>query len=126
VSAADLSDLPEFAPVPRSALGPAVNEQGYFVDRVERNMYWVTDGTYQCAFLTTSDGVVLLDAPATIGNNTRRCPRYGVPRRPSSRVLRELRISWMPEQPGRSHNQFGSNVVPDAVALSLQIGDCHR
>src|SRR5207237_3907809 len=32
----------------------------------------VTDGTYQSAFLTTSDGVVLLDAPPTIGHNIRR------------------------------------------------------
>ena len=72
MSTTNLSDLPEFAPIPRSALGPAVNEQGYYVDRVERNLYWVTDGTYQSAFLTTSDGVVLLDAPPTIGNNLRR------------------------------------------------------
>jgi hypothetical protein len=59
--------LPDYAPVPRSALGPALNEQGYYVGRVERNLYWVTDGTYQSAFLTTSDGVVLLDAPPSIG-----------------------------------------------------------
>ena len=72
MSTTNLSDLPAFAPVPRSALGPAVNEQGYYVGRVERNLYWVTDGTYQSAFLTTSDGVVLLDAPPTIGNNIGR------------------------------------------------------
>ena len=64
--------LPDYAPVPRSALGPALNEQGYYVGRVERNLYWVTDGTYQSAFLTTSDGVVLLDAPPTIGHNIQR------------------------------------------------------
>ena len=64
--------LPDYAPVPQSALGPALNEQGYYVGRVERNLYWVTDGTYQSAFLTTSDGVVLLDAPPTIGNNIHR------------------------------------------------------
>src|SRR2546429_9470604 len=64
--------LPDYAPVPRSALGPALNEQGYYVGRVERNLYWITDGTYQSAFLTTKDGVVLFDAPPTIGNNIRR------------------------------------------------------
>lgn len=63
--------VPEYAPVPRSALGPALNDQGYYVGRVERNLYWMTDGTYQSAFLTTSDGDVLLDAPPTIGNNLR-------------------------------------------------------
>ncbi len=64
--------LPDYAPVPRSALGPALNEQGYHVGRVERNLYWVTDGTYQAAFLTTRDGVVLFDAPPTIGHNLQR------------------------------------------------------
>jgi len=65
-------DLPNYAPVPRSALGPALNEQGFYVGRVERNLYWITDGTYQSAFLTTRDGVVLLDAPPTIGHNIQR------------------------------------------------------
>src|SRR5437764_7837273 len=68
----DAADLPDYAPIPKSALGPALNGQGYHVERVERNLYAVTDGTYQSAFLTTSDGVVLLDAPPTIGHNIRR------------------------------------------------------
>src|SRR5712692_5187764 len=72
MSTTDTTGLPDYAPVPSSALGPALNEQGYYVGRVERNLYWVTDGTYQCAFLTTSDGVVLLDAPPSIGHNIQR------------------------------------------------------
>jgi glyoxylase-like metal-dependent hydrolase (beta-lactamase superfamily II) len=72
MSTTDTSILPDYAPVPRSALGPALNEQGYYVGRVERNLYWVTDGTYQSAFLTTRDGVVLFDAPPTIGHNIQR------------------------------------------------------
>src|SRR5947208_14263162 len=71
-SAAAADALPDYAPVPRSALGPALNDQGYYVGRVERNLYWVTDGTYQSAFLTTPDGVVLFDAPPTIGHNIQR------------------------------------------------------
>ncbi len=69
VSAASLS---QYAPVPESSLGPAVNEQGYYVGQVERNLYWATDGVYQCGFLTTPDGVILFDAPATIGHNIQR------------------------------------------------------
>ena len=65
-------ELPDYAPIPRSALGPALNEQGYYVGRVERNLYWVTDGVYQSAFLVTRDGVVLFDAPPSIGHNLRR------------------------------------------------------
>ncbi|HTC69160.1 MAG TPA: MBL fold metallo-hydrolase [Acidothermaceae bacterium] len=70
---ADGADSPHtYAPVPPSALGPALNDQGYHVGRVERNLFWVTDGTYQSAFLLTSDGVVIFDAPPTIGHNLRR------------------------------------------------------
>ena len=72
MSATDVSVLPDYAPIPAAALGGALNEQGYYVDRVERNLYYVTDGTYMAAFLTTSDGVVVLDAPPTIGNNIQR------------------------------------------------------
>jgi len=66
------ADLPDYAPIPPSALGPALNQQGYHVGRVERNLYWVTDGVYQAAFLATRDGVVLFDAPPTIGHNLQR------------------------------------------------------
>jgi glyoxylase-like metal-dependent hydrolase (beta-lactamase superfamily II) len=70
---ASTADPPaDCAPIPGSAFGPAVNEQGYYVGRVEGNLYWVTDGTYQSAFLTTSDGVVLFDAPPSIGHNLQR------------------------------------------------------
>jgi hypothetical protein len=75
---ASAGTLPDFAPIPPSALGPAVNAQGYHVGRVEKNLYWVTDSTYQAAFLTTRDGVVLFDAPPTIGHNLQpstRSPR---------------------------------------------------
>ncbi len=70
--AGSAADLPDYAPIRRSALGPALNDQGYYVGRVERNLYWVTDGVYQSAFLTTGDGVVLFDAPPSIGGNLGR------------------------------------------------------
>jgi len=69
---ASADTLPDYAPVPPSALGPAVNAQGFYVGQVEKNLYWVTDAAYQAAFLTTRDGVVLFDAPATIGHNLQR------------------------------------------------------
>jgi glyoxylase-like metal-dependent hydrolase (beta-lactamase superfamily II) len=77
--------LPDFAPIPPSALGPALNDQGFYVGRVERNLYWVTDGVYVSAFLTTPEGVVLFDAPASLGGNLRRAvdqiaAENGVPR----------------------------------------------
>ncbi len=71
-ASAAANDLPDYAPVPAGALGPAVNESGYFVERVRGNVYWVTDGFYQAMFLTTTEGVVVVDAPPTIGRNLLR------------------------------------------------------
>ena len=63
---------PDRAQIRDPAFGPAVNERGYFVGRVEGNLYRVTGGTYQSAFLTTCDGVVLFDAPPSTGHNIQR------------------------------------------------------
>jgi hypothetical protein len=41
--------LADYVTVPAAALGPALNEQGYLVGRVERTRLWVTDGTYRSA-----------------------------------------------------------------------------
>jgi hypothetical protein len=46
-------DLPEYAPVPAIAKGATLNEHGYHVWQVERNLYAVTDNVYMSAFLTT-------------------------------------------------------------------------
>jgi glyoxylase-like metal-dependent hydrolase (beta-lactamase superfamily II) len=64
--------LPDFAPIPTAATGPAPNAQGYFVGRISGNLYWVTDTFYQAMFLSTRAGVVLVDAPPTIGHNLLR------------------------------------------------------
>jgi len=104
-------DLPDYAPIPRSALGPALNDQGYYVGRVERNLYWVTDGTYQSAFLTTPDGVVLFDAPPTIGGNLRRAvdeitAAEGVPN-----TVTHLVYSHHHDDHAGASSLFGSDVV---------------
>src|ERR1700748_2703244 len=72
MSTGDTLVLPDYAPLPETAVGPALNEQGYYVGRVERHLYYATDGTYMCAFLTTSEGGVVLDAPPTLGHNIQR------------------------------------------------------
>ncbi len=59
-------------PIRGAEFAPRVSQQGYYVGRVKGNLYRITDGMYQCAFMTTSDGVVLFDAPATIGHNIQR------------------------------------------------------
>jgi glyoxylase-like metal-dependent hydrolase (beta-lactamase superfamily II) len=64
--------LPNYAPVPKSALGPPLNADKYFVGQIKDDLYWVTDSFYTVMFLTTKDGVVLVDAPPTIGHNLLR------------------------------------------------------
>src|SRR5882724_356453 len=46
-AAAPSTDLPDFAPVPAAALGPALNADGYYVGRIKGDLHWVTDGFYQ-------------------------------------------------------------------------------
>ncbi|QUQ68299.1 MBL fold metallo-hydrolase [Kutzneria sp. CA-103260] len=66
------SGLPDYAPVPSGAVGPALNAEGYYVGQIKGNLYWITDAYYQAMFLTTREGVVLVDAPPTTGHNLLR------------------------------------------------------
>ena len=114
--------LPDYVPVPPSALGPALNDQGYYVRRVERNLFWVTDGTYQSAFLAIDEGIVLFDAPPTIGpqpstgGGRNRRDRRRRQHRHASRVLpspcgsrrcrRPFRQRPRPDRRARRHDAF--------------------
>ncbi len=43
---------------------PQINpETGVYVEEVKSNLFYVTDGVYQSAFLKTGDGVIVFDAP---------------------------------------------------------------
>lgn len=59
------------ARVPRSALGPALNDQGCYVGRVERNLNRVTDRVCQPTFLTTPGRCRAVRRAPTIGHNLR-------------------------------------------------------
>jgi len=59
-----------YAAIPDAAFGPAVNpEKGYYVEELSDGLYWMTEGTYQVMFLTTGEGVIVVDAPPSIGKN---------------------------------------------------------
>jgi glyoxylase-like metal-dependent hydrolase (beta-lactamase superfamily II) len=107
----DTSALPDYAPVPRSAIGPALNEQGYYVGRVEQNLYWVGDGTYQSAFLTTADGVVLFDAPPTIGRNIQRAVDEIAAANGVSNKVNYLIYSHHHADHGGASSLFGKNLT---------------
>jgi glyoxylase-like metal-dependent hydrolase (beta-lactamase superfamily II) len=55
--------------IPESAMGPTIPEEGYLVEEIHDNLYWVTDGSYNTMFLVTDEGVVAVDAPPSIGQN---------------------------------------------------------
>ena len=60
----------EFAPVPETAFGPSIPEdKGYLVEEISDGLYWVTEGMYQVMFLTTGKGVIVVDAPPSMGES---------------------------------------------------------
>jgi glyoxylase-like metal-dependent hydrolase (beta-lactamase superfamily II) len=109
--ASSAADQPDYAPIPRSSLGAALNDQGYFVGRVERNLYWVTDGVYQSAFLTTPDGVVLFDAPPSIGHNLQRAVDEIAADNGVSNTVTHLVYSHHHADHAGASSLFGNNVV---------------
>ena len=42
-------------------------QKGYFVTEIADGLYWLMDGTYQVMFLTTGEGVIVVDAPTSLG-----------------------------------------------------------
>ncbi len=57
-----------YAPIPDAARGPEIpQDKGYLVEEVRDGLYWVTEGAYTHMFLTTGEGVIVVDAPPTIG-----------------------------------------------------------
>jgi glyoxylase-like metal-dependent hydrolase (beta-lactamase superfamily II) len=47
----------------------AAQTKGYSCEEIRGGLYWITDGAYNTMFLVTSDGVVAVDAPPTLGAN---------------------------------------------------------
>ena len=58
------------APLPKTSMGPQIDySKGYLVEEINDRLYWVTEGAYQAMFLTTGEGVIVVDAPPSIGEN---------------------------------------------------------
>ncbi|MFC6963269.1 MBL fold metallo-hydrolase [Halocatena marina] len=55
--------------IPEIARGPSIPAKGYLVNEIRGGLYYVTDGTFQMLFLDTNDGVIVIDAPPTIGRD---------------------------------------------------------
>ena len=51
-----------------TVIGPEIDpEKGYAVIEIGDGLYWITDGVYQMMFLTTGEGVIVVDAPMGLG-----------------------------------------------------------
>ncbi|MFS4418514.1 MBL fold metallo-hydrolase [Maribacter sp. 2307ULW6-5] len=56
--------------LPETSKGPNIPyDKGYLVEEINNDLYWVTDGLYNAIFLVYDQGVVMVDAPPTIGEN---------------------------------------------------------
>jgi len=44
-------------------------KKGYNVKEIAHGVYWVTSGWYDCMFIRTGNGVVVVDAPPALGEN---------------------------------------------------------
>jgi len=42
-------------------------EKGYFVTQIADGLFWLSNGLYQIMFLTTGEGVIVVDAPPSMG-----------------------------------------------------------
>ncbi|KAH8896437.1 hypothetical protein GQ53DRAFT_852702 [Thozetella sp. PMI_491] len=59
--------VPTYLPVPPQAVGPALNTDGYRVEAFGGGSYMVTDNKYQSMVLVSTHGVIVVDAPVSIG-----------------------------------------------------------
>jgi glyoxylase-like metal-dependent hydrolase (beta-lactamase superfamily II) len=118
--AATPGGLPDYAPIPPGALGPALNADGYFVGNIHGNLYWVTDSVYQAMFLTTRDGVVLVDAPPTIGHNLPRA--IGVVTQANGRPANVSHLVY-----SHSHaDHIGASSLLGADVVRIRHSECRR
>jgi glyoxylase-like metal-dependent hydrolase (beta-lactamase superfamily II) len=69
--AQDAATLPEFLPVPpavKARILEVDQQKGYLVKELKPHVYMITDGGYQSLFVTTGEGVILLDAPSSFAS----------------------------------------------------------
>jgi len=68
LSCDSIQDKSKNTSIPDIAKGRAVSkEEGYHVEEIRDGLYWVTNGVYNTMFLTTGEGVIVIDAPPSIG-----------------------------------------------------------
>ena len=129
-AASPADDLPSYAPVPPSSFGPPLNADGYYVGAIQDDLYWVTDGFYQCMFLAGADGVVVVDAPPTIGHNLLRAINQVTSAADTPSNVTHLVYSHFHADHIGASSIFGDEVVrvghSETRRLLLEAGDPNR
>ena len=69
VGAQQHKDISTYAPLPKAALGPDIPKKGFLVKEIKDRVYWVSGGPYQALIVATGNGVIIVDAPPSIGKN---------------------------------------------------------
>lgn len=63
----DEADEKALAPVPDTARGVSIDPaKGYLTEEIGQGLHWLTNGADQAMFLTTGQGVILVDAPPSL------------------------------------------------------------
>jgi glyoxylase-like metal-dependent hydrolase (beta-lactamase superfamily II) len=60
---------PIYSPVPDFAVGLPLNSDGYRVEDFGNGAYMITNNYYQAMALVSTEGVIMIDAPPSIGQN---------------------------------------------------------
>jgi glyoxylase-like metal-dependent hydrolase (beta-lactamase superfamily II) len=58
-----------YTPVPSQEVGPLLNSDGWRVEHFGGGAFMATDNQYQSLFLVSTKGVIVVDAPPSIGHN---------------------------------------------------------
>jgi glyoxylase-like metal-dependent hydrolase (beta-lactamase superfamily II) len=64
------SEREMFLELPDAASGPMIDQdKGFLVEELGSGLFTINDGAYQMMFLTTGEGVIVVDAPPNTGEN---------------------------------------------------------
>ena len=85
-------------------------ETQLYVEEVEPNLFYVTEGIYQSAFLKTGEGVIVFDAPPSFAHKLPDAIQRNVPDEP---------ILYLVYSHGHSDHVGGANVFADIDGLQV-------
>lgn len=80
--------ITQYKPVLEQSTGIAIDpEKGYVIESFGDGAYFVTEGVYQVFFLDTDEGLILVDAPPTIGDKLLNAAEEIAPGKPITHFI---------------------------------------